>query len=167
MFTQDRGNMMGLNTMGASQYLRTIRAQSRGFARGGDDTDPPTVNESQRHGMEVDENKNGESENNTDDEISNGALNPERNVEIRQGELTATIDDLRRQLDKALVDGNWNDGAEIQQTILLMLDRLNSGDFRQSEQCLSMYMQCAERMQQLSNRVRRRGNDAFGLCCKL
>ena len=102
-----------------------------------------------------------ESETNTDDEISNGVLNPERNLETQHGELTATIDDLRRQLNEALVDGNWNDGAEIQQTILLMLDCLNSGDLCHSAQCCEMYLRCAERMEQLSNRVRRRGNDSL------
>ena len=160
LFTQERGNMMALNTMGASQYLRAIRAQSRAFVRGGDDTDPPTTEEPQQHGMEVDENENenGESENRTDDEIITREFNPERNMESRRGELTATVDDLRRQLDEALVGGHYHDGAEIQQTILMVLDRLNNGDLRFSEQRRAMYTECAERMQQLSNRVRRRGN---------
>jgi len=161
MFTQERGNMMALNTMGASQYLRALRAQSRGFARGGEDTDPPTVEESQQHGMEVDENEHGESENRTDDEVITREFNPERNMETRRGELTATLDDLRRQLDEALVGGHYSDGAEIQQTILMVLDHLNIGDLRHSDQRRAMYTQCAERMQQLSNRVRRRGNIAL------
>ena len=163
MFTQERGNMMALNTMGASQYLRAIRAQSRAFVRGGEDTDPPTMEESQQHEMEVDENENenGESENRTDDEIITREFNPERNMETRRGELTATLDDLRRQLDEALVGGHYSDGAEIQQTILMVLDHLNNGDLRLPDQRRVMYLQCADRMQQLSNRVRRRGNIAL------
>lgn len=47
MFTQERGNMMALNT---------IWSETRGFDRGGDDTDPPMEDESQRNTMEVDEN---------------------------------------------------------------------------------------------------------------
>ena len=163
MFTQERGNMMALNTMGASQYLRAIRAQSRAFVRGGEDTDPPTMEESQQHEMEVDENENenGESENRTDDEIITREFNPERNMETRRGELTATLDDLRRRLDEALVGGHYSDGAEIQQTILMVLDHLNNGDLRLPDQRRVMYLQCADRMQQLSNRVRRRGNIAL------
>ena len=82
-------------------------------------------------------------------------------MRTRRGELTATIDDLRRQLDETLVGGNCSDGEEIQQTIFMMLDRLTSGDLRRSDRRRAMYMQCAERLQQLSNRVRRRGNTAL------
>ena len=82
-------------------------------------------------------------------------------METRRGELTATLDDLRRQLDEALVGGHYSDGAEIQQTILMVLDHLNNGDLRLPDQRRVMYLQCADRMQQLSNRVRRRGNIAL------
>ena len=58
-----------------------------------------------------------------------------------------------------LVD--YSDGAEIQQTILMVLDHLNNGDLRLPDQRRVMYLQCADRMQQLSNRVRRRGNIAL------
>ena len=40
MYTQERGNLVARTTMGASQYLRTIRTQSRGYTHG-EDTDPP------------------------------------------------------------------------------------------------------------------------------
>ena len=85
----------------------------------GEGTDPPAVDEAQQQNMDMDgnENENGESEERTDDELNNGAINPERDMRTRHGELTSTIDDLRRQLDETLVDGPHSDGAELQQTI--------------------------------------------------
>ena len=42
MYVQERGNILARATMGASQYLRTIRTQSRGYAQG-EDTDIPVA----------------------------------------------------------------------------------------------------------------------------
>lgn len=53
-------------------------------------------------------------------------LNPERDFSTRQGEFTATVHDLRAQLNIALTRGNWADTAEIQRMILLLLDNLHS-----------------------------------------
>ena len=145
-----------MHAMGSNQYLRTIRQQAHGYVRGGEDTDPPMVAPEVQ--MEVEEGWENESEENTDEELSDGALNPDRDLETRQGEITASIDDLRRQLNDALTVGSYDDAAELQQTILLMMDRLNSGSMRRSSQRREMYLRCAERMEKLSRRAQRRGN---------
>ena len=41
-----------------------------------------------------------------------------------------TIDDLRTELDQALTSAAWNDAAELQHTILILLDRLQTHDLR-------------------------------------
>ena len=58
----------------------------------------------------------------------------------------------------ALTHGSWQDAAAIQKTILLMLDRVNGGALRHSNQRREMYLRCAERAEQLSRRAQRRGN---------
>ena len=51
-------------------------------------------------------------------------LNPARDITTRRGELEVTIDDLRTQLDQAPASESWEDAAELQHTILILLDRL-------------------------------------------
>ena len=41
-----------------------------------------------------------------------------------------TIDDLRTELDQALTSEAWEDAAELQHTILILLDRLQTHDLR-------------------------------------
>ena len=49
-------------------------------------------------------------------------LNPNRDISTRRGELEVTIDDLRTELDQALTSEAWEDAAELQHTILILLD---------------------------------------------
>ena len=61
--------------MGASQYVRTLQTQSRGFAR--EEVTIQTHLQLMLNNMTwVDEDENGESEDKADDEIGNGAINP-------------------------------------------------------------------------------------------
>ena len=47
-------------------------------------------------------------------------LNPDRDLSTPQGEIEATIDDLRVQLNTALANQQWVDADEIQRTILVL-----------------------------------------------
>ena len=94
----------------------------------------------------------------TENETSNGASNPERNLEGRTNQATAMTDDLRQQLNTALVDGNCHDAAKIQQTILLMLDRVSGGALRHSNQRREFFLRCSDRIEQLAYRARGRNN---------
>ena len=154
--------------MGTSQYLRTIRAQSRGYTHG-EDTDPPVETEtaaaassgaaaaSTRPNNELN-GENAESSNPTSDmEVDNAMLNPDRDLTTRGGELEATIDDLRTQLDDALASESWDDAAELQHTILILLDRLQTQDLRDRNFMRETFNRMADRMEHLSRRLRRRG----------
>jgi len=169
MYTQERGNLVARTTMGTSQYLRTIRAQSRGYTHG-EDTDPPVETEtaaaassgaaaaSTRPNNELN-GENAESSNPTSDmEVDNAMLNPDRDLTTRGGELEATIDDLRTQLDDALASESWDDAAELQHTILILLDPLQTQDLRDRNFMRETFNPMADRMEHLSRRVRRRGN---------
>jgi hypothetical protein len=157
--------------MGASQYLRTIRTQSRGYTHG-EDTDPPVEPEvtaassnaaaatasSSRPNNEVNA-ENAESSNPTSDmEVDNSMLNPNRDISTRRGELEVTIDDLRTELDQALTSEAWEDAAELQHTILILLDRLQTQDLRDRDVMRETFHRMADRMESLSRRVRNRGN---------
>ena len=99
MYTQERGNLVARTTMGTSQYLRTIRTQSRGYTHG-EDTDPPVETETaaassgaaataanNRPNNEVNA-ENAESSNPTSDmEVDSTVLNPARDITTRRGEL--------------------------------------------------------------------------------
>eukprot|EP00435_Cladocopium_sp_Y103_P043064 s596_g12.t1 len=129
MYNQERGNMMAMQTMGASQYLRTVRSQARGFARGGEDTDAAMPDAAT--GAASAEGEAGESSDAASDEIlGETELNPEGDTSTRRGELTATVDELRTQLHDALTSESWRDAAELQQTILMLLDPLNTSGLR-------------------------------------
>ena len=91
-------------------------------------------------------------------ETDGAMLNPDRDITTRRGELEATIDDLRTQLDEALASESWNDAAELQHTILILLDRLHSHDLRDRDARRETFNRLAERMEQLSRRVCRRGD---------
>ena len=53
-------------------------------------------------------------------------LNPDRDLSTPQGEIEATIDDLRVQLNTALTNQQWVDADEIQRTILVLLDHTHT-----------------------------------------
>jgi hypothetical protein len=156
--------------MGTNQYLGTIRTQSRGYIHG-EDTDPPVETEtaaassgaaataaSNRPNNEVNA-ENAESSSPTSDmEVDNTVLNPARDITTRRGELEVTIDDLRTQLDQAPASESWEDAAELQHTILILLDRLQTQDLRDRDVMRETLHRMADRMENLSRRVRRRGN---------
>ena len=77
----------------------------------------------------------------------------------RRGERTATVDDLRRQLHEALTSEAWGDAAELQQTILMRLDRMSRCVVRNSEARREMFERGVERIEELSGRVQRRGKE--------
>ena len=118
MHTQEPGNLVPRTIMGTNQYLRTICTQSRGCTHG-EDTDPPVATEttaaasSSNVRNEVNA-ENAEGSNPTSDMEVDTTLNPERDITTRRGELEVTIDDLRTQLDEALVSESWDDAAELQ-----------------------------------------------------
>ena len=171
MYTQERGNLVARTTVGASQYLRTIRTQSRGYTHG-EDTDPPIEPEvtaassnaaaatasSSRPNNEVNA-ENAESSNPTSVmEVDNSMLSPDRDITTRRGELEVTIDDLRTEFDQALTSEAWEDAAELQHTILILGDRLQTQDLRDRDVMRETFHRMADRMESLSRRVRHRGN---------
>ena len=85
-------------------------------------------------------------------------LNPSRDLTTRRGELEVTIDDLRTELDQALTSAAWNDAAELQHTILILLDRLQTHDLRDRDARRETFQRMADRMEGLSRRARQRGN---------
>ena len=171
MYTQERGNLVARTAMGASQYLRTIRTQSRGYTHG-EDTDPPvepesTATSSNAMAATAANNRantgrigeNAESSNPTSDmEVDDTMLNPSEDLTTRRGELEVTIDDLRTQLDQALLDEAWSDAAKLQHTILILLDRLQTQDLRDRNVMRETFHRMADRMESLSRRARQRGN---------
>ena len=103
--------------------------------------------------------ENAESSNPTSDmEVDDTMLNPSRDLSTRRGELEVTIDDLRTQLDQALVDEAWSDAAELQHTILILLDRLQTQDLRDRNVMRDTFHRMVDRMENLSRRARQRGN---------
>jgi hypothetical protein len=103
--------------------------------------------------------ENAESSNPTSDmEVDNSMLNPNRDISTRRGELEVTIDDLRTELDQALTSEAWEDAAELQHTILILLDRLQTQDLRDRDARRETFQRMADRMENLSRRVRNRGN---------
>eukprot|EP00435_Cladocopium_sp_Y103_P011431 s2868_g3.t1 len=113
MYNQERGNMMARQTMGASQYLRTVRQQSQGYATHGEDTDATApIPTSVRTGVTYAEaGEGGESSNaDTDEIMEDTALNPEGDTATRRGDLTHAIDELRNQLNESLLaESCWID----------------------------------------------------------
>ena len=170
MYVQERGNLVARTTMGASQYFRTIRQQSRGYAHG-EDTDAPTTAAATDPDLgaaiianiynEVNAEGGESSEHTSDMEVDGAACNPERDLTTRRGELEVAIDDLRAQLDQALASESWDDAAELQHTILILLDRLTTHDLRDRDARRELFNRLAERMEDLSRRTRRRGNGAL------
>ena len=124
--------------------MSTIRHQSRGFIRAGDDTDghdpaaassrasnDVRANNEQEHGE-----GSGESESyQSDDHL----LNPARDLSTRQGEIETTIDDWRLQLNVALAEEHWSDADEIQRTILMILDNIHNQGMRDPQTRLRVF----------------------------
>jgi hypothetical protein len=61
-------------------------------------------------------------------------------------------------LDQALTSEAWEDAAELQHTILILLDRLQTQDLRDRDVMRETFHRMADRMESLSRRVRNRGN---------
>ena len=61
-------------------------------------------------------------------------------------------------MDQALASESWEDAAEPQHTILILLDRLQTQDLRDRNVMRETFSRMADRMENLSRRVRRRGN---------
>eukprot|EP00435_Cladocopium_sp_Y103_P064564 s72_g26.t1 len=163
MYNQERGNMMARQTMGASQYLRTVRQQVQGFVTHGEDTDQTApIPRAVRTGVTYAEGEGGESSNADTDEIMEDiALNPTEDASTRRGDLTLAIDGLRNQLNESLLSESWRDAGEIQVTILMLLDRLNTQDLRDPTARRETFELLASRMERLARRVRRNGSDAL------
>ena len=87
MFTQEQGNIVAMHAMGSNQCLHAF---AHGYIRAGEDIDPPVSESAAPMEVRAEEGvENTGSDDNTDDEISNGTLNPERDLESRAGEVTA------------------------------------------------------------------------------
>eukprot|EP00435_Cladocopium_sp_Y103_P014748 s4198_g3.t1 len=149
MFEIERGNVVAMNAMGTSQYSSVVRQQSRGYARAGDDTDP-VVEEDDDEDME-----GGESSGADDDPL----LNPERDLSTRAGELTTTIDDLRAELNQALCEESWTDAADIQTTILMLLDNMHNHGMSDPETRTRVFTTIADSFSRLTRRAERYTNN--------
>ena len=168
MFTVEQANRVAMNAMAAMghfQYMSTIRHQSRGFIRAGDDTDghdpaaassrasnDVRANNEQEHGE-----GSGESESyQSDDHL----LNPARDLSTRQGEIETTIDDWRLQLNVALAEEHWSDADEIQRTILMILDNIHNQGMRDPQTRLRVFGRNADSFQRLAAQGDRHGMSA-------
>jgi hypothetical protein len=133
MYTQERGNMVAANAMGQQRYLQVIRQQSRGFAIG-EDTD-----------MEV--NEGGESEMDPD------AMDPAVGAES-EGPWTPLITMFRGEINTALSMENFRDASELQRIVLIILDNLNSGNFRINSSRNAILNEISNRLMSLMPRTR-------------
>lgn len=114
----------------------------------GDDTDPPAAATAAASSNDADGASNGvvhgeggESESErTDDHL----LNLDRDLATRQGEIEASVDDLRLQLTVALAEENWSDADETQRTILMMLDHAHNQGMRDPETRLRVFRRIAD-----------------------
>ena len=82
-------------------------------------------------------------------------LNPERDLSTRQGEIEASVDDLRIQLNVALSNQHWTDADEIQRTILMLLDSSQNLGMRNPETRLRVFGRIADSFRWLAERGER------------
>jgi hypothetical protein len=159
MFTVEQGNRVAMNSVGHAQYMNAIR----GFAWAGGDTDPPaapataTASSINTNGAwsGVVYGEGGESEfERTEDHL----LNPERDLTTRQGEIEASVDDLRLQLNVAWAEENWSDADEIQGAILMLPDHAHNQGMRDPEAQLRVFRMIADSFRMLANNRGERNN---------
>eukprot|EP00435_Cladocopium_sp_Y103_P065517 s1089_g27.t1 len=118
MYEIERGNIVALNAMGQQQYLSTIRQQSRGYVRAGEDTHQPEEDD-----ISMDE--SAEEENiEADAPVDPNATGASASItgSGQPGEWTTIVDDLRAQLNEGLAQAEYADAADIQRSVLLILD---------------------------------------------
>ena len=140
--------------------MSVIRQQSRGLAQAGEDTDQPAT--SSTAGATADahvwsgvtyEGEGGESEDErAEDQL---LLNPDRDLTTRRGELEASVDDLRSQLNVALSNGHWSDADEIQRTIFVLLDNMHNYGMRDPDTRIRVFTRIADSFRWLAKRGER------------
>ena len=130
MFTIERANLVAARTMGSNRYMSTVMQQNRGVAFG-DDTDM------------VDKQEGAESEVATSD--------PPVPVSEASGELTRIHDTLRQELNSFLARENWEEAAEIQRCIMMVLDSLNIGQPLERGARIRLYQQLGDRLEHVAD----------------
>ena len=148
MFTIERANLVAARTMGANRYMSTVMQQSRGVAYG-DDTDmaDDAARSSQARG------EGAESEAPTFD--------PAVPVFETPGELTQIHETLRQELNSFLARENWEEASEIQRCIMMVLDRLNSGQPLERAARIRLYQQLGDRLEHVAADRQRVSNEAL------
>ena len=125
MYMQERGNIVAANAMGQQRYLQVIRQQSHGFAIG-EDTDMATNEEAES-------------------EVDPDAMDPTVGAE-GEGPWTPVI--------SALSMENFRDASELQRIVLIILDNLNSGNFRIDSSRNAILNEISNRLMSLMPRTR-------------
>ena len=148
MFTIERANLVAARTMGANRYMSTVMQQSRGVAYG-DDTDmaDDAARSSQARG------EGAESEAPTFD--------PAVPVFETPGELTQVHETLRQELNSFLARENWEEAAEIQRCIMMVLDSLNTGQPLERAARIRLYQQLGDRLEHVAADRQRVSNEAL------
>ena len=130
---QERGNIVAANAMGQQRYLQVIRQQSHGFAIG-EDTDMATNEEAES-------------------EVDPDAMDPTVGAE-GEGPWTPVISMFRGEINTALSMENFRDASELQRIVLIILDNLNSGNFRIDSSRNAILNEISNRLMSLMPRTR-------------
>ena len=126
--------------MGANRYMSTVMQQNRGVAFG-DDTD-------------MVENPTGASPMGEGAESEAATFDPTVPVSEASGELTRIHDTLRQELNSFLARENWEEAAEIQRCIMIVLDSLNIGQPLERGARIRLYQQLGDRLEHVADRQR-------------
>ena len=141
MFTIERANLVAARTMGANRYMSTVMQQSRGVGYG-DDTDMADDAARSSHAR----GEGAESEAPTFD--------PAVSVFETPGELTQIHETLRQELNSFLARQNWEEAAEIQRRIMMVLDSLNGEQPLEPAARIRLYQQLGDRLEHVADRQR-------------
>jgi hypothetical protein len=140
MFTIERANLVAARTMLANRYMSIVMQQNRGVAFG-DDTD-------------MMENPIGASSMGEGAESEAPTFDPTVPVSEASGELTRIHDTLRQELNSFLARENWEEAAEIQRCIMMVLDSLNIGQPLERGARIRLYQQLGDRLEHVADRQR-------------
>ena len=151
MFTIEQANRVAMNAMGHSQYMSTITEQSRGNVHAGEDTDEQPAAASSATRATADAQvwsgvtyEGGGEESEDERAEDQMLLNPYRDLSTPRGEIEATIDDLRVQLNATLANEQWTDADEIQRTVSVLLDHTHNHGMMDSATRIQVFARIAD-----------------------
>ena len=127
--------------------MSTVMQQNRGVAFG-DDTD-------------MVENPTGASPMGEGAESEAATFDPTVPVSEASGELTRIHDTLRQELNSFLARENWEEAAEIQRCIMMVLDSLNTGQPLERAARIRLYQQLGDRLEHVAADRQRVSNEAL------